>query len=362
MKKASFKSIVLFTLLGISLNFTACKKDTEEDPNPVTTPDPTPTGSYNSGVFVTCEGQFVGGTGTVSFYNRSNGNVSNNIFQSVNSLPIGNVLQSMEIYNDKGYLVVNNAQKIEVVNASTFASTGKITGLEQPRYFLGISAGKAYVTQWGASGANNGVKVIDLAGNTAGALIPTGTGPENMALSGNFVYVTNTGGFGTDSTLTIINKTTDLVSATLKVGDSPNSIQVDKNGKIWVLCGGSYGPPATAGKLVRINPASNSIEASFDFSNSSIHPNHLVINKTKDVLYYLSGGEICSFAINATSLSSSLINRSFYSLGIDPSDDVIYAANAGNFTGNGSVLRYNTAAALIDSFQVGIVPGNFCFK
>lgn len=362
MNTTRLKNLFILTALGTSLCFTSCKKDKDEDPNPVTPEETIIPSDYSSGIFVTCEGPFVGGSGTVSFYNRNNGNVSNNLFQSVNGLPLGSIVQSMEVYGGKGYIVVNNAGKVEVVNSSTFSSTGKISGLEQPRYFLGISATKGYVTQWGSSGANKGVKIIDLSSNASTGLISTGSGPESMAMAGNFVYVANSGGFASDSTVTVINSTTDAVATTIKVGDAPNSVAVDKNGKIWVLCGGVYGPPETAGKLVRINPTTNTIEATFNFSNTSAHPNHLCINKTKDVLYYLSSGEICAFPIGSTSLSSAIINRNFYSLGVDPQTDLIYAGNAGNFTSNGYVLRFNSASALIDSFQVGIIPGNFCFR
>ncbi len=365
MKKTSFQFLTLAAILVLSTSISSCKKDSIEDPNPTPVDEPTPAATYDNGVFITCEGAFVGGTGTLSFYNRGTGATSNDIFKTVNGVVLGNLVQSMEIYNGKGYIVVNNADKIEVVNSSTIASDGKISGLSSPRYFIGIDANKGYVSQWGASGANKGVRVINLATKSLGALIPTTASPEKMAKAGNFVYVASSG-FENDSVITIINSSTDAVVKTLTVGINPNSVTLDKNGKIWVLCGGkSDSLGVVAAKLVRINTSTNTVEASFTFPNTSDRPQNLTCNKAKDYLYYLGtySGEINSFSITASSvISSSIINRGFYSFAIDPTDDIIYASSPGNFVGNGYILRYNSVATFIDSFQVGIIPGGFCFK
>ncbi len=364
MYKVKLTSFCLTTLLLAAVTLESCKK---EEPNPTSTSGPA--GAYSNGVFISCEGAFGSGTGTVSFFSRSTQTVSNDLNQAVNSLPLGNIVQSMQLHNGKGYVVVNNSGKVEVVNASSFESAGKITGLTSPRYFAGINANKAYVSQWGSAGTNVGVRVIDLSSNTAGALIPCGAGPEKMLKSGNFVYVVNSGGFGNDSTVTVINTTTDVVSATIQVGHNPNSIVQDKNGKIWVLCGGivDFSVPAngTPGKLIRINPTTNLIEATFTFSSGSEHPLHLSLNKAKDKLLFLGNlyslGSLYSFDITGSSLPSTpSIARNFYGLGVDPVSDQIFTSVT-NFS-NGWILRYNSNAGLIDSFQVGVIPGNFCFN
>ena len=59
--------IVLTALFAFSIS--SCKKD-----------DDTPSGKYSSGVFITNEGPFGTGTGTVSFINRDSNNIENNIF------------------------------------------------------------------------------------------------------------------------------------------------------------------------------------------------------------------------------------------------------------------------------------------
>ncbi len=55
-------------------------------------------------------------------------------------------------------------------------------------------------------------------------------------------------------------------------------------------------------------------------------------------------------------------NYDYYSLAIDPANSVIYAGDALDYQQNGLVYRFYPYGELIDSFQVGINPGAFCFK
>lgn len=351
---------------GIMLTLLSCLLSCKKDPNPVST-ESSDRGIYSNGFFITCEGAFGSSSGTVSFFNRSSKLVSQDV-NAVNLVPLGNIVQSMEIYNKKGYVVVNNANKIEVVNPGDFVSSGRISGLVSPRYFLGISNSKAYVSQWGSGSSNIGVRVVDLNNNTAGALLPTGAGPDKMVKSGKYVFVVNSGGFGNDSTITVINSINDAPVATIQVGHNPSSLVLDKNENLWVLCSGinDYTLPAnsTAGKLLRINPLTFDIEEEFVFPSALEHPLNLTLNKAKDKLLYLGnqyGGSLYTFDVNATSLSvTAYINKGFYGLSIDPINDQIIASTT-NFS-NGWVFRYTNNAALIDSFEVGVIPGNFCFN
>jgi len=180
--------LLMMVLTITSMSILGCKKDE-------TSPSLTP-GAYDAGVFITNEGQFGNGTGSVSFYNRTSGVVTNMVFETANDgATLGNIVQSMEIYNSKGYIMVNNANKVVVVNGSDFKFVTSITAT-LPRYFLGIDNGKAYVSEWGTGGVNGAIKVINLANNTVSSSIGTGKGAEKMVKSGNYVYVSCQGGFG----------------------------------------------------------------------------------------------------------------------------------------------------------------------
>ena len=364
MKKTNFFSIATSTaaIALASLAIQGCSKSASGNAN--AQPN---NGNYASGVFTINQGNFGSGSGTISYYNRSTKAVTTDLFQTINGRPLGNVAQSMQNFNGKDYIVVNNDGKVEVVNASTFASTGTITGFAQPRYFIGIpNTTKGYVSQWGANGLTGSVAVVNLSTNAIQTTIPTGKGAEGLALVGNQLYVANSGGDGNDSTVTVINTNNNAVVASILVGPNPQGIQQDVNGKLWVLCQGMYNANYTQiiepGRLVRINPTNNTVELSLAFSTAGM-PANLVINSSLNTLYYNFNGAVYSQNVSATTLSATaMINASLNGLGIDPTNNYIYGANAGNFSSNGWVIRYTPAGAKVDSFQVGIIPGNFCFE
>ena len=111
--------------------------------------------------------------------------------------------------------------------------------------------------------------------------------------------------------------------------------------------------------------STNSVEASYLFPIGN-HPENLVINGAGNKLYYSDGSwskAVYEFGINNTELANTpIINKSFYCLGYDPVSNEIYGSDAVDFTQQGWVYRYATTGAVIDSFQVGIIPGSFAFS
>jgi len=314
-----------------------------------------------NGVFITHEGEFTKANSSISYYNRTTGVVTNNIFTTVNGRPLGDVTQSMTIYNSNGYIVVNNSQKIEVVEMNDFKSIGTITGFASPRYMLTLGSNKAYISDWN----DNNIKIVNLSGLSINSkTIPTGNSPEQLVQVNNVVYVANSG----DSTITVINPSADTVITTIKTPDAPTAIRVDNNNMIWVLCSGSYGTDYnstaddTPANLIKIDPATNSIKLTIQIGVQGDHPDRLAISQNKDALFYDNNG-IFTMSITATSgPSSALITKDFYGLDVDPTTNIIYAADAGDFVNNGYVFRYKSTGQLIDSFQVGIVPAGFAFN
>ncbi len=323
--------------------------------------------AQNSLVYIANEGNFGTGNGSLSVYDKGSNTVANDVFSSANGgALLGDVVQSVAYFDGKGYVCVNGSAKVEVINANATYVASIPVG--SPRYLKQVNTNKAYVTDWG----DNTVKVIDLSANAVTATIACGVGPEGLAVSNGFAYVCNIGGWGLDSTVTIINTATDAVEATLTVGDKPNSAVVDANGNVWVLTGGYTEYDAswniineTPGVLAMINTTTNAIDASYTFAVGD-HPEDLIINGLGDKLYFSNGSfskAVYEFGINDTQLPSApFINRSFYGLGYDGISNEIYGSDAVDFTQQGWVFRYATTGAVVDSFQVGIIPGDFAFR
>ncbi len=357
MKRMKISQLLIISSILI-ITISGCKKDEDETAPILQISD--------NRVFIASEGPFQTGTGTVSIFYRDSLKVLNNVFEQVNNQVLGNIVQSIEVFNEKAYIVVNNANKIEVVDEKDFVSTATIEGIVLPRYFLGINNTKAYVTSW-----NNVISVVDLNTNTEIKIIPAGTGPEKMLLAGNKVFVLNQGGFGIDSTITVIDAQSDNVITTINVEKKPTGIQLDVNGKVWIICSGNGWngwpqPGDTEGHLICINPDDYSIEEDFAFPTTSEHPEKLIINKDKNVLYYIYPGGVYSFDINSTELNLTLLIErpaGFYGLGFDNSTEYIYATDPLDFVQDGWFFRYNAVTgAAVDSFKVGIIPGEFYFN
>ena len=357
-KFTSFAFAALFLSVGLFL--TSCTTEPGED-KPVTP------GATEKGVYITNEGQFTKGNGAVSFISKETNKVERDLFMTVNSRPLGDVVQSMTIHNGKAYIVVNNSNKVEIADANTFKEAGVVNGLAMPRYAVGLN-NKLYVTEYAEYGKPGRVSVIDLATNTVSKTITVGESPEKLLVLNNKLYVVNSD----DNTVSVINTATDAVEKTITVSHGPNSLAVDAANNIWVLCGGEkvYDSSwnldlnaSTAGSLVKIDAASGTVTQNLTFTSKADIPNNLAINAAKTKLYYNYEGKLYQLEASATTLpATALINRNFSGVGIDPETNTIYGAVSTSFTANGKVVRYTPAGAPQDSFTVAIGPNNFLFK
>ena len=146
---------------------------------------------------------------------------------------------------------------------------------------------------------------------------------------------------------------------------------VDENEKIWAISGGttdfSIDPPVpnNNGKLFRIDPSTNVVEAEIEL-NTNVS-NTLAINTNGNTLYILRGNSV--FAIPTSGFSGTLeplLTQNdaigFYGIGVQFGSEDIYVSDARGFQGNGKVYRYRSDGTLIDSFDSGIGPNGFIFR
>lgn len=343
--------ILCCTLIGFLF---ACRSDKPQD-----VPEPGITITPNAGVFIINEGNFTQGNATVGYYNIATGSSINDLFEPINKRPLGDVFQSMEIFNGKAYLIVNNSGKIEVVHPESFLSIATINGFPSPRYFLPVSNSKAYVTNY----KTNLISIVDLHTSSISGSIACGYGNlnEEMTLSYGKAYVTTPA----SNKVYVIDTRTDMVEDSIEVTRGAASIEEDANGKLWVLCSGKASANEFAG-LYRINPVTNKVEWSARFNDNTQRPSRLTSNGDHTRLFYISNEGVFRFDINSVSLPlSPLIPKGsmyLYGLGINPKDETIYIGDAIGFTGFGTVYRYQPDGVLIHSFQTGIGPNGFYFK
>lgn len=336
--------------------------------------DPAPeiiTGS--EGYFVVNEGGFNNSNTSISFFDRNTGVMTNDVFTSHNGRPLGDQSQSLTVFEGKAYIVVQHSAKVEVIDADNFSSLSTISeGIESPRYFIGITATKGYLSDWGADGATGTVKVIDLNQMKVTKTIATGKGANKMLLKDDKVYVANSGGFDNDNTISVIDTSTDAVTSTITVGDNPNSLQFDKDGNLWVASAGKfvynedYSVDEVNSTKSTISKVTNGTEALRLTIDGIFYPGvaHLNVNKAGDNLYYLFNGSIFSMPVSSTATPANALvgDQYFYGLAVDPFNDDIIACEAPDFSSAGMVYVYRDEAKVFTTYKVGIAPNGVGFK
>ena len=338
--KAALPQLTMALMCLVAL--VSCRKDKPEPPEETAV-----VVGNSGGLYITNEGNFQWGNATVSYYDVATGSVAEDLFQHANGSSLGDVCQSMTIFNGKGYLVMNNSNKVVVVDPQSFVSTATITGFDSPRYILPVSNAKAYVTDFHA----NSIAVVDLANNTITGGIPCPSATEELVLAYGKAFVTAP----QRDKVYVISTVTDQITDSITVSAGGASIVQDMNGKLWVLCNNA---------LYRIDPFSHGVEATFSFT-AATSPWRLRINGTHDMLYFLDT-DVYRMSITAAALpTSSFIpasGRNFYGLGVDPTEGSIYVADAIDYVQRGVVYRYGSDGSERANFLAGIVPGGFCFN
>ena len=340
--KKGLKAIMLAAVVSL----TACVKDDIERVE-----------HYDEGLFVTCEGNFMAANGSLSFI-AEDGSVENGVFEAVNGFPLGDVVQSMSIIDTLAYIVVNNSGKVVVSDAGTMEFVANIEGVGFPRYITQAGEGQAYITD-----SNGQVHVLDLNTNEITESIAVGFAPEQVVTVENNAFVANAG-WGSGNTVSVIDVASNQVVETVTVADNPTNLVVD-GGFVWVLSVGNtiYDDEwnvigHTAGALTAINATTFAVEKTFDFVEGE-HPSGLTVDSGE--LYFKNDASIYKQSVDAAELDASeLVFGSYYGQ-ITIYKDHLYVADAVDFSQSGWVYQYTTNGELVDSSQVGLIPGNFAF-
>ncbi len=349
------KHYLLF--LSFLILLISCKSDDNTQPQD---------GDYHNGIFVTNEGPFQNGTGTITFISDV-GEVTQEIFKKANQKDLGNIVQSMYLYGDRAFIVVNNSHKIEVVNQFSFKELAVIEGsfINNPRYFVAIN-NKGYISNWGNPQDPNDdfVAVINLDDYSLITTISVAEGPEKMLLKDNDLYVALQGGYGFNNKVLQINTQNNTLSQVFTVGDVPLGIEKDDNGVIWILCQGipnyASGLTETGGNLIKIE--NNQIVENFSFASETVHPKNLSIDNGN--IYFTINDAFFKMENTALVIPNnpiSGITGNFYT--IKAKAGKLYATDASDYVSEGKLKVFNLdSASLLGEYETGIIPGKIIFQ
>ncbi len=339
--------IKLFIVIAL---FSGCKRDR------IPVPDIKHAVIPPQKVFVLCEGNFGWGNGAVSMVSLKDETVIEDNFKYVNNRNLGDVVQSITLINNNYFIVVNNSNKIEVVDTSTFKSVKIISGFQSPRYVLPLNENIGLVSELYA----NKLYKIDLKNLSILQEIEFRGWSEKMIKVDDKIFVSNI----YSSKLYVLNENSLSITDSIEAGTFVNSLIVDKNKKLWILSRGSN-LESRQGKLYRYNPQNLNKELELTFSLAA-EPKSLCTNLAKDSLWFIHKN-VYSMSINALTLPTepvvySLQNQLFNGLGIEPNNSNIWISDAKDYQRKGQVFKYNSKAVLLKTYPVGIIPSEFLFK
>jgi len=357
--KNLFYLVRLSCFFILSFSLFSCEWDSQ---SPIGADFGEPSRDYQNGFFVVNEGNFSWGKGTLTFIHQNGidrGRVENNIFERVNNEPLGNVAQSMNIHNGKGYIVVNNSQKVEVVNPTTLERIAIITNLHSPRYFIGINDSKAYITTI----YRDLIYVIDLQTNRVTKEIRTNDWTEKMVKLGDYMWVTS---HDADKVWIIDTRNDEIIhTITTPAGSKWLVADVAQN-RVWILAAGSDSERA---RLITSSLSDIRRTESRVFDEDQ-KPKFLSIYNND--LYWISENnlyQLSSFQIDSRLPQTPFIeglgtqNTLIYNAVISPKNGRLLFADALDYQQEGYIFEYDLQTKReVERYKVGIIPSDICFR
>jgi YVTN family beta-propeller protein len=346
---------------ALSVILSACEKD------PVTPGEIN--FSKTRGIYISCEGNFLYGNASLSFYDAKSKKVYNDLFFQKNQVPLGDVAQSLNLRGDNLFIVVNNSGKVVAVDKNTAEFRGTVKGLVSPREMIFISDTKAYISDMMARKVTvidpSTLSVTRTIGVSDGKAGGTGHSTESFVQVGKYVFVTC---WVSDNKVLVIDTGSDSVVDSIQVPFQPNKMVVDATGKIWVQTDGEYfsasGDPEKPA-LVRLDPVSRKIDKVFRLKQNNAYFTDIRLSPARDSILYLAG-DLFKMSVKSDQLPENGIiatgSHAYYGFGVDPVSGEIYLGDAVDYKSNGKIYRFSPKGAPVDTFSVGVCPGDFLFK
>ncbi|WP_292008177.1 DUF5074 domain-containing protein [Chryseobacterium sp.] len=305
--------------------------------------------TYENGFFVTNEGNFGTPNAEVTFISKDLSFKQDNIFSSNNNNSnLGDVLQTITFSGDNAYLLLNNSNKVEVVNRYTFKKTGEITDqINQPRY-MAAANNYIYVSndQYGGDKYVSVYKTSDF--SFVKKITFTDT-VEKVVEAGGNIFVQNAS-YGYGNTITSINTGTNEIQSVITLPAGNINSTISSNSMVYTIASG-----ATDSYIYQISSTGNIIKTTTltGISNAT----NLQVSNGK--FYFSSGNEVYSMDINSTTvptapLFTAVDGGQYYTLyGFNVIDDKIFTSDVKNFTQDSEITVYSTTGSKIKTFTAG---------
>ncbi len=347
------RSLLLGWCAAVTVFFLGCVRD----PGPVEAEKPL---ASAKGVYILNEGNFGRGNSTLSYYDLQTGTLYDDVFFSVNGKMLGDVGNALFLRDGRCYIVVNNSNKIEVLDPVTNVNTGTIVigAGRSPRQMAFLDDSTALVTNL----YDGSVLVVHLRQLVTGSRIPVGPNPDGIAIAGGKAFVANSG-LGTGRSISVIDIQTLAVTRAMELGDNPVAVAVTGSGMVYVLCAGFDGSgsipdDATPAKIFVLDPVTVTVVDSVAIPG---HAYTMAIGENGRA-YVPSSDSVLVVDTRTNRISGTFARGVFYAVGIEEGSGDVYLSDAKNFTQPGDVLVFSSDGSMKVQFTAGVIPGSFAFK
>jgi len=354
------KFLLLAAILPLFL-LNSCNKDDDNN------------GSSNATkvAYIVNYGSYSGSKGDISTYDINTKTISQDSYKNANALAFNSNIQSMSIYNDLAYLMSNNGDKIDIIDAKTLKQTINpiSTNIVKPRYFA-ATGNTAYVSCWGDVSdwmalPESYIAKIDLATKAVTKIALPG-GPEGVLIYNNKLYAA----LSAINKVAVIDLTSNAISY-IQVQAVPQHFVIDANNTIWVSLVSKYSTPFTAEKLglAQINPTNNTVISTVKFTGMGAD-GYIHISGDKKTIYAMGSEDypgtastifkldIATKTLSGTALIS---GENFYGFNVNPETDQVYVLVSPDATKNGLLKIYDKTGLKMDEKATGISPAHVVF-
>ncbi|MCR9154046.1 MAG: hypothetical protein NXI09_08055 [Bacteroidetes bacterium] len=332
--------------------------------------------------YIGIEGTSPNGISSLAEYNTTNQSIENNVFRKANINPMGSQLSDIMYDADQNQfvLLVPGSNKIIYIDANSLVIKRQIKDLMQVRKVAKVSDFLYYVS----SPELGGIYVINaIKGNIRSEIEIDGiTNPTEIKVWEDMAFICNTGSPITrDSTVTIMRTTEDTIISHLMVGHSPNSMVIDEENQLWIMCSGEFNAtsPLTSGVGSLWTYNLDSLKMAVDsglaimpdtvryFQDNQLRPGHLTYDESGKNLYYITGaptGSISSFNKAQRRVSETpLISGNFYGLNFDDRNLELYGMRTPmDIEEDGFLEVFDPVGNVKVSIRIGVKPVDVVFK
>ncbi|MGB1051420.1 MAG: hypothetical protein ACPGYF_05615 [Chitinophagales bacterium] len=304
-------------------------------------------------VIIACEGGFTRGNASIDLYNPSTGDLLPNAFADQAGYALGDILQDVYWMNNDLILVVNNSQKIEILDPNTLTPRRTIAGFTSPRYAHVNDEGGVYVSDLFS---RQFVRIEPQSGCIDAAIDLYGWTEYIFPYRSNGIAVLHRSVYGQGSPISevlLLSKDLELRDNIVLPEDPIQMIEGSEDYLFYVLCLGNASNDV-AGQIVEVNLFDKTSREIIRFNED--RPNSIAFDKNSNTLYFNLASDIFKIVGDTPpSLAWNTTAQAIYGLSVLNNGDFI-VSDAKDFVTNGAIEHYDSSGNLIRTVDVGYVP------